>query len=267
MLPIANVKRKQYVQPRLTQKSKQWLTMNLSERLKRRLSVTGKTQAGLARHVGVKPPSVSKWMNGETKQLEGTNLIRAAEYLECEPLWLGQGTGAESVKPPAESNLSIGRLGTKSWEDGDPLDEDTVEVVDLALPVSAGPGAPAWEPVKDGSMKRYKSSWIKRRNLKPEKLGTHIVRGNSMEPGIPDGAILTINTAIERIKHGKVHVIFFQDEFFVKRIFKESDGSLRIASDNPDKSRHPDWIITPDNADSLKVMGVPVDMNFEMDDY
>lgn len=53
----------------------------------------GLTQAGLARACGVKPPSVSDWINGKTKTVEGANLINAAEYLGVRGKWLATGLG------------------------------------------------------------------------------------------------------------------------------------------------------------------------------
>lgn len=66
----------------------------LSERLKEAMAgppkVTGKA---LAQACGVKPPSVSDWLTGKTKTIEGSNLIAAAERLRVRPKWLADGTG------------------------------------------------------------------------------------------------------------------------------------------------------------------------------
>ncbi|RQL69570.1 hypothetical protein BJI62_09650 [Acinetobacter pittii] len=37
----------------------------------------------LARAVGVKPPSVSDWLSGKSKTMEGENLLRASKIFEC----------------------------------------------------------------------------------------------------------------------------------------------------------------------------------------
>lgn len=47
----------------------------------------------LARAVGVKPPSVSDWLSGKSKTMEGENLLRAANYLKVDPTWLATGIG------------------------------------------------------------------------------------------------------------------------------------------------------------------------------
>ena len=65
----------------------------LADRIKQRLSDLDKTQADLAKYCKVKPPSVSKWLSGGTKTLQGQNLLRASEFLECDPDWLASGKG------------------------------------------------------------------------------------------------------------------------------------------------------------------------------
>ncbi len=60
----------------------------------------GLTQAGLARACGVKPPSVSDWINGKTKTVEGANLINAAEYLGVRGKWLATGLGPMRLDEP-----------------------------------------------------------------------------------------------------------------------------------------------------------------------
>lgn len=52
-----------------------------------------RSQAALARHCGVKPPSVSAWLSGDTKTIEGSNLLKAAEFLGVRPKWLSDGVG------------------------------------------------------------------------------------------------------------------------------------------------------------------------------
>lgn len=46
------------------------------------------SKSGLARACGIKQPSVSAWFSGATKTLEGANLLKAAEYLKVNPIWL-----------------------------------------------------------------------------------------------------------------------------------------------------------------------------------
>lgn len=57
--------------------------------------------ADLARACHVKQPSVSDWLSGKTKKLEGANLLAAAELLNVDPWWLATGEGQMERRPNA----------------------------------------------------------------------------------------------------------------------------------------------------------------------
>lgn len=68
----------------------------LAERLRHAMEVLPPKKikgVDLARAVGVKPPSVSDWLSGKSKTMEGENLLRAAKYLNVNPVWLATGKG------------------------------------------------------------------------------------------------------------------------------------------------------------------------------
>ena len=44
-------------------------------------------------------------------------------------------------------------------------------------------------------------------------------------------------------------------ELRIKRFFKNIDGSLRIASDNADKSTYPDEIVAKENLNAIELKG------------
>lgn len=66
----------------------------LKDRMRWALKRAGISQAALARAVGVKAPSVNAWCSGETKTIEGENLMRAAQALKVNPYWLATGKGS-----------------------------------------------------------------------------------------------------------------------------------------------------------------------------
>ncbi|WP_391485411.1 LexA family transcriptional regulator [Acinetobacter baumannii] len=81
----------------------------LAERLKYAMEVLPPKKikgVDLARAVGVKPPSVSDWLSGKSKKMEGENLLRAAKYLNVNALWLATGAG----EPTPEQNKSSSDL-------------------------------------------------------------------------------------------------------------------------------------------------------------
>lgn len=65
----------------------------LAERLQQSLDDLGLKAAELARRIHVNKATVSLWLNGTTKRLDGDNLIRAASVLGVEARWLQSGDG------------------------------------------------------------------------------------------------------------------------------------------------------------------------------
>lgn len=66
----------------------------LSDRVKECLTEQpGKTQIGLAKACGISAASVSDWVTGKTKSIQGENLIPASTYLNVDPHWLATGKG------------------------------------------------------------------------------------------------------------------------------------------------------------------------------
>ncbi|MGR5428330.1 S24 family peptidase, partial [Vibrio harveyi] len=57
--------------------------------------------------------------------------------------------------------------------------------------------------------------------------------GQSMEPKIPDGAVLLIDTGDTSMRNNDIHVIRVDGEILVKRLRKEIGGGVWIVSDNP----------------------------------
>lgn len=57
------------------------------------LSTPPMDQAELAKICKVKAPSVSDWLNGKTKNLQGSTLVRLVEHFMCSPIWLATGEG------------------------------------------------------------------------------------------------------------------------------------------------------------------------------
>ena len=63
----------------------------LSERLKEAMKGPPKiTGRALAKACNITPTSVSDWLTGKSKSMDGPNLIAAAELLKVRPKWLAE---------------------------------------------------------------------------------------------------------------------------------------------------------------------------------
>lgn len=81
--------------------------LTLADRIQHALDVRGKKAADLARACGVRPPSVSDWLTGETKSLKAHTAIKAAAFLSVNIAWLTQGVGVSGLETPAQFDTIV----------------------------------------------------------------------------------------------------------------------------------------------------------------
>lgn len=232
---------------------------NLSSRIRARMAALKEkypdkkiNQRWLAQESGVSTPAVTKWLDGRTLELRGNALLAAAKALECSPAWLS-GLSKELVEAPKTSTIKVRPI--KVWDNGDPLEDDEVEVPMLDVKLSAGSGRLQWEVNETGVFNRFRKSWCISHGFNPEKLTTMVVDGESMSDVLPDGASVTIYTADTHIRNGKVYAIDYLGQFMIKQLFVMPDGGVKIISKNPDKETYPDIIVKPTHEDALIIMG------------
>ncbi|MCA8461695.1 MULTISPECIES: helix-turn-helix domain-containing protein [Burkholderia] len=92
-----------------------------------------KKAADLARACRVRAPSVSDWLSGKTKKMEGANLLLAAEFLNVDPWWLATGEGQMERRANAPAPQKQEKLGAHAQALVDAL----TEADKVGLPSSA----------------------------------------------------------------------------------------------------------------------------------
>lgn len=77
------------------------MSSTLKDRMRKAMDGPPKiTGAALARACGIKPPSVSAWLSGHTKSIDGSHLLAAARLLRVRPEWLADGLGHMREREP-----------------------------------------------------------------------------------------------------------------------------------------------------------------------
>lgn len=237
---------------------------NLAERIQKRLSDLQALnpndrigQSWLAKKVGLTAPAVSKWVNGGTKTLEGTNLLKAAKALGVRPEWLAEGRG-EMLEPNLGPAVSTPLRPVVVVENEDDIAHDVLAIPRYTVRASAGHGEPVLEIDVKGQPNYCRSGWAKRHGYRPDNLFSIVASGDSMEPTIPNGASLIIHRQDE-IASGKIHVLCRGNECFVKRLVRQMDGSILVRSDN--RELYSDLTVHPDDSETLYVVGLVVSMS------
>lgn len=128
------------------------------------------------------------------------------------------------------AGTAIGRITAYDNEDDlDPDDYVFIQRYDLKL--SAGCGSLAWV-VHEKDPIAFRRRFMDARRLDHRHLKAVYVRGDSMQPYLYDGDTVMIDTEDTTPRDGDVYAVCFDDEWFIKRIFKQPGGGLILRSDN-----------------------------------
>jgi phage repressor protein C with HTH and peptisase S24 domain len=129
----------------------------------------------------------------------------------------------------------------------------------VEIKVAAGNGKVIPEFVETKYRQRYRLSWFREKGAKPGDVRTMRVQGDSMERTLFDGDKIAVDFGNTEIRNDAVYVIAVGEEARVKRLFRMTDGRVRIVSDNADKATYPDEFVLPDYLNTLAVLGRVID--------
>lgn len=124
------------------------------------------------------------------------------------------------------------------WDDDTPLGPDEVELPFFKeVELSAGKGSEVMLET-NGRKLRFGKRTLKRKSIDPAAAGCVPVTGNSMEPVLPDGSTVGVDTANTTIQDGKMYAIDHEGQLRVKLLYRLPGSGLRLRSYNTDE--HPD---------------------------
>jgi phage repressor protein C with HTH and peptisase S24 domain len=165
--------------------------------------------------------------------------------------WLDQDHSLEFRPAPSRT---VAARPVLAWDHEDELSSAYVLVPRLNVKASAGNGKLIWEVDEKGQKQAFRRSWMERLGIDPSNAATIVAEGSSMAPRVEDGDSLVVDYKATNVVSGKVYALTFSGELFVKRLFRMPTGGVRIVSDNPDKTRYPDWDVLPEQAENLSVI-------------
>lgn len=213
--------------------------------------------AELARHCGLRAPSVHDWEKGRTKKIEGDNLLAVATALQTTPEWILSGRGPASAARPTPGPIRA--YDVEAIEDGDPVPDGWTEIEHIDFALSAGDGSAVPTFVETKYPLYYRMDWFHRHGAKPANVKSMSVTGDSMQATLYDRDRVAVHIADRLVVSNAVYALLLDGEACVKRLFRHGHG-LRIVSDNQDKARYPDIIIEPDElADRVSIIGRVID--------
>ena len=194
----------------------------------------GGNKSELARDLGMKPPSFSKYTSGST--LPGASVLRKLSELGINPTWILTGKGEMTMSDESKGSPVVVQNRELAYE----LENAGLQlqrVPELRVEVEAGDGLKVYASDEVEEQEQWLSRTFIRReyNVDPERVRTLRVRGNSMYPTIEPGD--RIRVALwdgENLWEGNIYVLHSPAGLTIKRWGAHRNGHVVLHADNPD---------------------------------
>lgn len=227
-------------------------SLTVGDHIRRRRRELKLSQQDLAKKASVSQATVSDLERGRSNSSRELPSIAPALLLTVDELLSGD-WGEQKDKQ--ESNVVLPFRSVATWESAEDLGDEYITIPRLDLEASCGGGRLVIEVNEKGQGHAFRKSWFEKRKANPVFCTTIEAVGDSMADRIMDGDTLVVDVSQTTIKDGHVYAFCMFDEWFVKRIFKQSSGGLILSSDNPNKKLYPDRDVSPEEVDNIIVFG------------
>lgn len=186
--------------------------------------------------ISVSEPGVWKWLNASAIP-DQTNILALSRWLNVRPEWLEYGRNSAPKEPSIPPESEWGTVD--AWDKNTPLPDDEVEVPFLKdIEFACGDGRIQSED-HNGFKLRFSKATLRRVGASTDGSGVLCfpATGDSMEPMIPDGTTVAIDTHNKRIVDGKLYAIGQADGGNgqlkrIKQLYRKPGGRLIIRSYN-----------------------------------
>lgn len=221
----------------------------LEERISFLLEEVGNSPTRMAEIAGVKPPSVSDWVNGKTKSLRSAPAIRLAKHFNVNMLWLTEGRGPmrdvlhSSDTAPA-INLSYSSIERSHHEN----ESDNKNIVIRQFDTGGSMGAGVLLRDQPGVIQSWRVSpeWLDknvRSHTGAKNLCIVTGFGDSMRGMFEPGDPLIVDTGVRSVEFDAIYFFRVENEGFIKRLQRIPGEGIRAISEN---KAYESWTIKPD---------------------
>ncbi|CAH3289529.1 HTH-type transcriptional regulator PrtR [Citrobacter freundii] len=201
-----------------------------AERLIAAMTAAGLSQGQLAERVGLSQPAIQKMTSGKTNG--SRKMVELSRALSVRPEWLSAGSGPMRNEDNIPPEKEWGKID--SWDRNTPLPEDEVEIPFLRdIEFACGDGRVSDEDY-NGFKLRFSKATLRKVGANTDGSGVLCfpARGNSMEPNIPDGTTVAVNTKDKKIVDGKMYAINEDGWKRIKLLYRTGPEMISIRSYN-----------------------------------
>ena len=218
------------------------------DRVRTRRKQQGFSQTRLAEMAGTSCSQVSA-VEHDQSGISLRNAVAIADALKTSlEFLLGR---VEDPRPAHEmaSELKTKIAHIRDLEEGhaEPLDPDWQEHVGIdQLDTTVGADGKIRDETLTGRMK-FPYPWLRKHGLRSHMCRIVRMTGEAMEPTIPDGSMILVNTAATDRRDGSIIVVRIGDQQIVRRVTHDPEAGWLLSNDNRDKASWPTqpW---PENA-------------------
>jgi len=208
--------------------------MSLASRVTEQLINLGISQSYLARQVGLSQAAVQKLCAGKSQSSK--KIVEIAKILKVDVNWLLYGGETRKISP---------------WDSRTPVDDDEVELSYFReVELAAGSGGRKIE-FNDSRKLRFSRRTLDRMGIQVRNAACVTVSGNSMEPVMPNGSTVGVDTGNTTLIDGDIYALGHHGCLRVKIVYALPWGGIRLKSFN--SSEWPDE--TYDSLDDIKILG------------
>lgn len=233
----------------------------LSERMQEVLQLFGGNISEMARQSGIAPPSMKRWVDGESDP-KISNLVSLANAAGVNLLWLSTGEGAKmrgtasmssmsalslSPAPPASVRSRSARAAvSSSATEAD--DNEFVFIPRYEVKTAGGK-----EKEKSAPAIAFRKYWVEHDlHASPDELSVIVVRGDSMAGLLNNGDVVLVNHAKNRPGDG-LYVFRIGESVMVKRTQPMPNNQLWVTSVN--EAYKPFSLDLTQAADGIELIG------------
>lgn len=162
-----------------------------------------------------------------------SDIVKISRVLGVSASWLafGDAEGAPSESNSTASDAKFIETEFEPWDSDTPLEKDEVALPFFTEVEAAAGNGSAVHNENVGPRLRFALSTLKKAGVDPKAAVCIKVSGNSMEPVIPDGAVIGVDTSNTSIKDGDLYAIKHGDMLRVKVVYRLPTG-YRLKSFN-----------------------------------
>ena len=215
----------------------------LGNNINRRLKELDMKQNALAEKAGVSHVLISRLISGKVQS--SSKIADIARALN---------TTVDALLGRVEANYSnTGLSPVVDWDSSTPLASDEVELpLFREVQLSAGAGS-SFIQENHGAKLRFAKSTLSRAGVVPANAACCYINGDSMQPILPNGATVAVDTDQKAIIDGALYAVDHGGLLRVKQLYRLPHGAIKIRSFNRDE--YPDEVITPENEDDFRIIG------------